>query len=133
MMITEEQVQQELKALNNFFSFREIERLFPEYTGIPPGTLSSIAKKGIVPKKWRTQLNIKDEGIVVEPCIECGKIHRIVNTCPSKKKVSRPRRVAIRTDNMNSAAQTILRNIQAKNIEELVYLLQEHEEAYKGW
>ena len=52
-------VQEELQELSDSLSlsWRDIAQL-PEYKGIPPGTLCTIAKTGYIPKKWRRKLNI---------------------------------------------------------------------------
>lgn len=52
-------VQAELKRLHAIpgHSWRKIAKM-PGYQGIPPGTLSTIAKTGKVPKKWKDVLKV---------------------------------------------------------------------------
>lgn len=56
-------------------------------------------------------------------CVECGEVH-VTRRCPKKAKRQRPRRIAIRTDDMKSAARTILRNLADEQINELLAILE---------
>jgi len=72
---TSDNVQGELKVIHDTSDmvWRDIANL-EQYRGIPPGTLSTIAKHGYVPKKWRTRLGLP----VLLPapaCIRCGEVH----------------------------------------------------------
>ncbi|MHC4749236.1 MAG: hypothetical protein ACYTFW_05115 [Planctomycetota bacterium] len=71
-----------------------------EYAGIPPSTLRDIAKKGIVPVKWR---------------------HRF----PGVGAIDdRPRR-AVNLDNMQSTANTIEPRINTNQLRDLIQILRE--------
>jgi hypothetical protein len=55
-------------------------------------------------------------------CPKCGVVH-IRRFCPRPKPNGAVRRVAIRVDNMKSAAGTIFRNVDPEQIKELVGIL----------
>lgn len=57
-------------------------------------------------------------------CTKCGEVH-VTKRCTQDVKISnRPRRVAVRCDDMRSAANTLLNNLDATKIDELVKLLE---------
>jgi len=88
-----------LQALNTVdgLSFREIAAL-DAFRGIPAGTLSSIVATGMVPGVWRERL------------------------CPYQP----PARIAIRKDDMPSAARTLITNLDPERLAELTDLLIHH-------
>lgn len=55
-------------------------------------------------------------------CPACGLVH-VTRRCPNKAKKKAPRRVAIRCDDMDSAARTIFRNLEYSQVQELTELL----------
>jgi len=62
---TPDMVQDELQWVHRCYqSWRRIA-LLPAYIPIPAGTLSSIAKTGKVPKKWRPRLNLPADASVI--------------------------------------------------------------------
>lgn len=78
-------------------SFREIAVL-DAFRGIPAGTLSSIVATGMVPGVWRERL------------------------CPYQP----PARIAVRKDDMPSAARTLIANLDPERLAELADLLIHH-------
>ncbi len=95
----------------------------PEYVGIPAGTLCSIAK-GRDPKNpyYRAILHLS----VLVPTPVCP-IHGVVHPgeCPKEKKPAKKRypKIAIRLDNPESAAQTIIAHMSAEDAVRLARLL----------
>ncbi len=73
-------VQDELKALHRQYkSWRVIQARF--HPKVPFGTLSSIAKDGVVPKKWHAYFGLQ---IYKEApaCPKCGVVHTM-KRCPN--------------------------------------------------
>lgn len=112
--------------------WREIAAL-EQYSSIPPGTLCSIAKGAPIPKKYRKQLGVILP-VPVIPCEVCGEVHlhkhgeqtydpaaQVVRPKPKPRK---PRaRIAIRKDDMESAAHTIVDNIAPGYVNQLIVKL----------
>lgn len=78
-------VSKALFELNRYqhLSWRKIA-LLDDYSGIPPGTLSSIAKGYPVPRKWYARLGIRE----MKPapvCLQCGQVH-VTKRCTAKPR-----------------------------------------------
>jgi len=57
-------------------------------------------------------------------CVKCGEVH-VARRCTKNTGRKTPRRVAIRCDDMRSAAGTILRNLEPGQVKELIGILEE--------
>lgn len=55
-------------------------------------------------------------------CTFCGQVH-VSQRCSARPKRKAPRRVAIRCDDMQSAARTIIRNLEYSQVQELAEIL----------
>lgn len=120
---------QELKRVSGK-GWREIAAL-PQYSPVPFGTLSAIANGYPIPKRWHKHFGIVDP-VLVDPCPLCGLAHthahneqvydpaiQVVKPLPKPRK-PRPARIAIRKDDMVSAATTIINNLNRDEVTELV-------------
>lgn len=78
-------VSSELNRLHDTYglSWRKIAVL-DDYRGIPPGTLSSIAKGKPVPHKWLHQLGLP-ETKPAPVCRYCGVVH-VSQRCPRRRQ-----------------------------------------------
>lgn len=56
-------------------------------------------------------------------CMKCGQVHVTKRCTNGTARRTTPRRVAVRCDDMRSAAGTILRNLEPEQVKELVNLL----------
>lgn len=57
-------------------------------------------------------------------CVKCGNVHTTKKCTQGAVKKNRARRVAVRCDDMRSAANTLLNNLDDTQIVELIGLLQ---------
>jgi len=64
-------------------SWRKIARM-SDYSGIPAGTLSSIAKGYPIPRKWRRRLNVPDYA-PAPVCLRCGEVH-VTRRCTKRSR-----------------------------------------------
>lgn len=76
------------KALNSLHTvdcmpWRKIANL-DDYSGIPPGTLSSIAKGYPVPHKWLKRLNMQATA-PAPVCLRCGEVH-VTRRCTKRER-----------------------------------------------
>lgn len=55
-------------------------------------------------------------------CSKCGEVH-VSKRCSARPKSKAPRRIAIRCDDMQSAARTIMRNLEYSQVQELTLIL----------
>lgn len=112
-------VRSELSHLNMSIgmTWREIATL-EQYSSIPPGTLCSIAKGASIPKKYRKQLGVILP-VPVIPCEICGEVHTKNHPKPRKPRA----RIAIRKDDMTSAARTIIKHLPIQDVRALADLL----------
>jgi hypothetical protein len=61
----------------------------------------------------------------IEACLNCGMVHT-TKRCTSNNSKPRPPRIAIRLDNPDSAARSIINNMGAGEREELIEILLEN-------
>ena len=104
---TSDNVQGELKVIydTSDMTWRDIANL-EQYKGVPPGTLSTIAKHGYVPKKWYHRFNIQ-EYKPAPACIRCGDVHT-TRRCTANSN-DRPRRQPpVRVANCNEAERVTI-------------------------
>lgn len=125
---------QELKRVSGK-GWREIAAL-PQYSPIPFGTLSAIAKGYPIPKRWHKHFGIVDL-VPVPACPICGMAHihahdeqvynpatQVVKPKP-KPRNPRPARIAIRKDDMQSAARSIVNHMTASDVDVLIVELRD--------
>jgi hypothetical protein len=104
-----------------------------EYEGIPSGTLCAIANGYPVPYKRRAELGLSPM-VRVEVCPICGLAHTHAHGQDvydptthhvTKNRNPKPRapRIAIRKDDMQSAAKTIWNNLPLSDVRYLAMLL----------
>src|SRR4030067_1429902 len=91
--------------------------------GISKGMAWRIARKGYEPKKNLIRIRLNLPVLVPAPvCLKCGQVHVAKKCMANNGNGRRPRRVAIRTDNPESAARTIEKHFGKAFIYELIEL-----------
>ena|SRR3990167_5569303 len=123
-------VSKELRSLKGTtgLTWRKIA-LLDDYSPIPAGTLSTIAKDGYIPRKWRLRLGLP--ALAPAPvCLKCGNVHVTKKCMANNGNGHRPRRVAIRIDNPESAARTIEKHFGKAFVSELIELLDNRYDYY---
>ena len=103
--------------------------LLDDYSPIPAGTLCAIAKGYPVPKRWRQRLGLPLL-IPAPACLKCSQVHVTKKCMANNGNGHRPRRVAIRIDNPESAARTIEKHFGKAFISELIELLDNRHDYY---
>jgi hypothetical protein len=91
-----------------------------EFLPIPAGTLCSIYHGYPIPMKWRVHLGLPAKKVVIA-CRTCGEAH-VTKRC-TKNIGSRPRRIAIRLDDPESAAKSIMKHMDKESLEGLLDLI----------
>lgn len=84
-----DKIYQDLQNLVNAgYSWRQISCFAPyDEIGIPPGTLATIHKTGVIPDRWRVPLGLPATA-PAPICPECGIVH-VSKRCP---RATSPRR-----------------------------------------
>jgi hypothetical protein len=121
-MITEDRLKRDLLAKN--LSGKTLREIAKEYgDGITHADIQR-GIKGDFPKSEHKRFILGLPALIPTPaCNKCGEVH-VRRRCPNTSQAkTTPRRVAIRTDDMRSAAATILRNIEPEKIKELMGIL----------
>jgi len=123
------------------YTWRQIACLAPyDAVGIPPGTLTSIYKTGVIPARWLAPLGLP--AVAPAPvCPVCQVVH-LSNRCPASPKRSRSLDPAVRIGKVTEAERAAIMRLtpqqrkaallEAANgkvddeiVEELVILLEE--------
>ena len=95
-----------------------------EQFGITAGTARRIVVEGHEPKDPLIRYVLGLPALLPAPaCIKCGEVH-VTRRCTKTTGRKTPRRVAIRCNDMRSAAGTILRNLDSAQVEELISILE---------
>ena len=90
-----------------------------------------IALKGYEPKKNLIRIRLNLPVLVPAPvCLKCGQVHVAKKCMANNGNGRRPRRVAIRVDNPESAARTIEKHFGKAFITELIELLDNRYDYY---
>ena len=115
--MTENELRHELIELHSFMSLRKIaEEIYNN--DVSHGVVARCIR-GIYPKKESIR-----EALGLPPLVSMSAcpVHGIVHLkkCPQAHKNNRPRRIAIRCDDMTSAAKSITKNLPPKKVRELI-------------
>ena len=97
-------------------SFRQIAAL-PSWRGIPAGTICSIYNGERVPNKHRRKLGMPRLVKVPETMVR--------KRAPNGSARPRPRRVAVHTTDVNSAADTLMNNFETGFLKQVMIELEE--------
>ena len=88
------------------------------------GTARRIAVEGHEPVDHDIRVALGLPALIPAPaCVKCGQVHVTKRCTNGTARRKTPRRVAVRCDDMRSAAGTILRNLEPEQVKELVNLL----------
>jgi len=109
-----------LQEKSRLKTWRDIAEVF----GISCGMAWRIGMTGYEPKEDKIRAKLRLPLLVPAPaCLKCGQVHVTKKCMANNGNGRRPRRVAIRVDNPESAARTIEKHFGKAFISELIELL----------
>ena len=117
-----------LREKSRLKTWRDIAEVF----GISCGMAWRIGMAGYEPKDNKIREKLHLPLLIDTPaCLKCGQVH-VTKRCMANNGNNghRPRRVAIRTDNPESAARTIEKHFGKAFISELIELLDKRHDYY---
>ena len=106
-------------------------RATAKFFGISGGMAWRIGVTGYEPKETKIRTKLQLPSLVPAPvCLKCGQVHVTKKCTANNGNGHRPRRVAIRIDNPESAARTIEKHFGKAFICELIELLDNRYDYY---
>jgi len=124
-------IKQVSRKLREDYSDLESWSWVARVNGITKGMAWRIARKGYEPKNWNIRERLGLPLLAPAPvCLKCGQVHVTKKCMANNGNGHRPRRVAIRVDNPESAARTIEKHFGKAFIYELIELLDNRYDYY---